>query len=59
MWTSEGVWAIYTKPTFLQSLDVPIKMFPNSLAALDQQILERTDYVHCFQTQLTEICEAV
>ena len=31
-------------------------MFVNSLAVLKQQTLGRADYVHCFQTQLTESC---
>ena len=35
---------------------VLIKMFVNSLAVLKQQTLGRADYVHCFQTQLTESC---
>ena len=54
MWVFEGVWVICAKSTFLHRLDVPIKMFDNSLAALNQQTLGRTDHVHCFQTQLTE-----
>ena len=31
-------------------------MIANSLAILNQQTLGRTDYVHCFQAQLTESC---
>ena len=49
MWIFEGVWVICAKSPFQHSLDVPIKMFANSLAVLNQQI-----HVHCFQTQLTE-----
>ena len=54
MWVFEGVWVICAEPTFLHSLDVPIKMFPNSLAVLNQQTLGRTNQARCFQTQLTE-----
>ena len=43
-------------PYILPSLDVPIKMFANSLAVLNQQTLGRTDHAHCFQTQFTESC---
>ena len=56
MWVFEGVWVIRAKPTFLHSLDVPMKLFANSLAVLNQQTLGWTDHVHCFQTQLTESC---
>ena len=45
----QGVWVICAKSPFVLSLDVPIKMFANSLAILNQQTR-----VHCFQTQLTE-----
>ena len=38
MWVFEEVWLICAKPTFLHSLDVLIKMFPNSLAVLNQKI---------------------
>ena len=55
----EGIWVICAKHTFLHSLGVPIKMFPNSLATLNQQTLGRTFHVHCFQTQLTESCLVV
>ena len=41
---------------FLHSLDVLVKMFTNSLAVLNLQILGRTDHVHCFQKQLRESC---
>ena len=52
MWintSNEGIWKICAKPPFLHSLDVPIKMFTNSLAVLHQKTLERTDRIHCFQ----------
>ena len=39
MWVFEGVCAICAKSLFLNSLDVPIKMFANSLAVLNQQTL--------------------
>ena len=42
---------ICAKPPFPHSLDVPIRMFANSLAILNQQTLGRTNHVHCFQTQ--------
>ena len=35
MRVSEGVWVICAKPPFIHSLDVPIKMFANSLAGLN------------------------
>ena len=50
MWVFEGAYVICAKSPFLHSLDVPIKMFANSLAVLNQQTLEMTDRVHCFQT---------
>ena len=59
MWVFEGVWVIRAKPPSLHSLDVPIKMFANSLVVLKKQTLGRADHVHCFQTQLTEICLVV
>ena len=59
MWVFEGVWVFCAKPTFLHSLDVPIKMFSNSLTVLNQQTLGRTDHVHRLQTQLTESCLVV
>ena len=43
-----GRLVIFLKPPFLQSLDVLIKMFTNSLAVLNQQILGRANHVHCF-----------
>ena len=52
MWintSNEGIWKICAKPPFLHSLDVPIKMFTNSLAVLQQKTLGRTDRIHCFQ----------
>ena len=55
----EGVWVIIAKSSFLHSLDVPIKMFANSIAVSNQQILEKTNHVHCFQTQSTKSCLAV
>ena len=52
MWVFEGVWVICAKPPFLHSLDGPLKMFQiNTFAVLKQQTLEKTDPVHCFQTQ--------
>ena len=59
MWVFEGVMVICAKPPSLHSPDVPIKMFANSLAVLNQQTLGRTDHVHCYQTQLTESCLVV
>ena len=59
MWVFEGVWVIFAKPPFLHSLDIPIKMFANSLAALNQQTLGRIDHAHCFQMQLSESCHVV
>ena len=59
MWVFEGVWIICAKPSFLHSLDVPIKIFANSLAVLNQQTPRRIDHVHCFQTQLMESCLVV
>ena len=59
MWVFEGIWVICAKLPFLPSLDVPIKMFANSLAILNQQTLRRINHVHCFQTQLTESCLVV
>ena len=56
IWVFEGVWIIYSKPTFLQSLVVLIKMFPNSLAVLNQQRPGMTYRAYCFQTQLMESC---
>ena len=49
-WVIEGAWVTCAKPPFLYSLEVPIKMFANSLAVLNQRTLRRTDHVHCFQT---------
>ena len=46
LWVFQGVWVICAKPPFLNSLDVPIKMFANSLAILNQQTLGRIDHVH-------------
>ena len=54
IWVFEGVWVICTKPSFLQSLDIPVKISYNSLVILNQQTLGRTDHIHCFQAQLTE-----
>ena len=51
MWVFEGVWVICAKSIFLHSLDVPIKIFANSLAILKQQTLGTTDHVHWFQTE--------
>ena len=59
MWVFEGVWVICAKPPFLHSLDVPIKMFANNLAVLNQQTLRRINHVHCFQTQFMESCLVV
>ena len=59
MWVFEGAWVICAKPPFLHSLDVPIKMFANNLAVLNQQTLRRINHVHCFQTQFMESCLAV
>ena len=50
MWVFEGVCVICAKYPFLHSLDVPIRIFANSLAVLDQQTLGMIDHVHCFQT---------
>ena len=50
MWVFEGVYVICAKSLFLHSLDVPIKMFANSLAVINQKTLGTTDHVHCFQT---------
>ena len=55
----EGVWVICVKPPFLHSLDVPIKMFTNSPAVLNQETQRLTDHVYCFQRQLTESCLVV
>ena len=52
MWVFEGVMVICAKPPLLHSPDVLIKMFANSIAVLNQQTMERTDNVHCYQTQL-------
>ena len=41
------------------SLDLPIKVFTNSLTVLNQQTLGKTDHVHCFQTWLIESCLVV
>ena len=43
----------------LHSLDVPIKMFANSIAVLNQQIPGNTDHTHSFQTQLMKGCLVV
>ena len=51
MWVFEGVWVICAKSLFPHSLDVPIKMLTNSLAVLNQQTLEMTNHIHCFQTE--------
>ena len=62
MWVNalnEGVQVICAKPTFLHGLDVPIKLIANSLAVLNQQTMEGTDHVHCFQTQLMKKCLVV
>ena len=56
MWIFEGIWVICVKTPFLHSLVVPIKMFTNSLAILKQRTMRRTNYVHCFETQLNESC---
>ena len=45
---------ICAKPLFLHGLDVPLKMFINSLTVLTQQTLGSTDHVHWFQTQSME-----
>ena len=58
MWVFEAVRVICAKSPFLHSLNVPIKMFTNSLAVLNQQTLGTTGHTHCFQTQLTESCLA-
>ena len=52
----ESVWVICENPSFLYSLNVPIKMFVNSVAVLTQKTLGSIDHVHCFQTQSTESC---
>ena len=49
----------WQKPTFLHSLYVQIKMFPNSLALFNQPTMGRTDHAHCFQIQLTKSCLVV
>ena len=37
MWVFEGAWVICAKPSFLHSLDVPLKMFQiNTFAVLKQ-----------------------
>ena len=59
MWVFESVCVICAKYPFLHSLDVPIKMFANSLVVLNQQTLVTAYHVHCFQTQLTESCLVV
>ena len=56
MWVFEGVWEICAKPPFLHSLDVQIKMLPNSLPVLNQQTLGKIDHVHCPETLLIESC---
>ena len=41
-------WVIFAKPRFLHSLDILIKMFANSLAALSKLTLGRTDlFIAC------------
>ena len=47
MWVFEGIWVIPVKE-FLHSLDVPIKIFANSLTFLNQQTLGRTNHVNSF-----------
>ena len=59
LWVFQDVWVFCAKPQVLHSLDVLTKIFTNSLAVLNQQALGRTDYVHCFQAELTESCVAV
>ena len=59
MWVFKGVMVICAKPPLLHSPDVLIKMFANSIAALNQQTMERTDNDNCYQTQLTESCLVV
>ena len=49
-----GIWRC--RCPFLHSLDVPVKVFANSLAVLNLQKLGRADHVHCFQTQMRESC---
>ena len=41
IWVFKGIWVICAKPPFLNILDVPIKMFTNTLAVLNQQKLGR------------------
>ena len=48
MWVFEAVCVICARSPFLHSLNVPIKMFTNSLAVLNQQTLRTTDHTHCF-----------
>ena len=59
MWVFECVCVICVKSPFLHSLDVPMKMFANSLTILNQQTWGMIDCVHCFQTQFTESCLVV
>ena len=59
MWIFDDIWVMCVKPPFLHSLDVPIKMFTNSLAVLNQKTLRWTSRVLCFQRQLTESCLVV
>ena len=56
MWVFEVVCVICAKSPFLRSLNVPIKMFTNSLTVLNQQTLGTTDHTHYFQTYLTKSC---
>ena len=51
IWVFEGVWVICARSAFLHSVDVPIKMFTNSLAILNQQTPGTTNQVHCFQVE--------
>ena len=50
MWVFEVVCVICAKSPFIYSLDVPIKMYTNSLVILNQQTVGMTNHVHCFQT---------
>ena len=47
---------ICKKFPLLHSLDALFKIFANSLSALNQKKLGRTDDIYCFQAQLMETC---
>ena len=56
VWVYESIWAIFSNTPF-QHFDLVIKMFFNILTVLNQQVLKRTVHVHCFETQLMELCQ--